>query len=136
MGWCERMLLSQQFASFILQVQKNKKQGSGIAFLVGIMDRQTYALSTEPSLNPQCWNIMLIVLLYFSSGSAELMEILLCTRVPVYLFHSQKGSYNSSCIISWKRGFRMAGEDYHRKFVFPRSCFFTPCKRNLGRLCD
>lgn len=116
MAWCERMLLFQCFASFVVLVQKNKEQWSGVA-LVGIVDRQTYALSREPSLNPQCWNMMLILLLYFSSGSAELMGILLYTHVPFYLFDSQKGTYNNSCIISWKRDFRMAWEDCPRKFV-------------------
>lgn len=109
------------------------RKWSDIAFLVGIMDRQTYALSIEPSLNPQCWNMMLLLLLYFSSGFAELMEILLYTHVPFYPFYSQKGTYSNSCIISWKRDLRMAREYYHIKLVL---FFLLLVQRNLGRLCD
>lgn len=87
-----------------------------MTFLVGIMDRQTFAVSTEPNLNPQFWNVISVPLLYFSSGSAELMEILLCTRVPFYLFYSQKGTYNNLCIISWKG---MRGLPQKVGIVFP-----------------
>lgn len=90
---------------------------SSIAYIVGIMHRQTYVLSIEPSLNLWSRIVLLMLSLYFSGVSAELLEIPLYSQVPFYLFPCQKGTYNSSCIVSGKRDFKMRWEDYHRKLV-------------------